>query len=284
MAAAVIVLLAATGAFAQGKGKGLGKQGTNLPATPASTAAIAAGTAVGFRQFGSWLDDASLVEPGTMWTALSFGHYRSIGGSQNDFPVVDASVGLSRRAQFGITVPHYRMNFQDGTHVGGIGDVYASVKMPLGSAGRGSNAVRATMTPIVEVIQDPVPGTARFAWGLPVSVEFHPGKYRVFGSTGFFSRGAVFGSGAFEVPVRDRLIATTSLSYTRSVKDDAAADALGLAKNRADVSVVAAYMLTPTVAVFGGTGRTLSNADGAGTSFMLTGGVSFTFAPRAATP
>jgi hypothetical protein len=40
-------------------------------------------------------------------------------------------------------------------------------------------------------------------------------------------------------------------------------------------------MLSPAIAVFGGTGRTLSNADGSGTSFMLTGGMSFTLAPHA---
>jgi hypothetical protein len=280
VAAAAILLVAATGAVAQGKGKGLAKKGTNLPASPSSTAAIAAGAPVGFRQFGSWLDDASLMEPGTMWTAVTFGHYRSLGGSQNDFPVVDAGIGLSRRAQFGVTVPHYTMNFRDGTQVGGLGDIYASLKVPIGSAGKGTRAVRAAITPIIEVVQDPAPGTGRFSWGLPVSLEVHPGKYRMFGSTGFFSRGAVFGSGAVEIPVRDRLLATASLSYTRSVKDDAGADALGLAKNRADVSIVAAYILTPAIAVFGGTGRTLSNADGSGTSFMLTGGLSFTFAPR----
>src|SRR5258705_9467723 len=167
-----------------------------------------------------------------------------------------------------------------GPQVGGFGDIYASIKMPMGSAGKGPRTVRAAITPIIEVIQDPVPGTGRFSWGLPVSIEVHPGKYRMFGSTGFFSRGAVFGSGAVEIPVRDRLLATASLSYTRSVKDDAGADALGLAKNRADVSVVAAYILTPAIAVFGGTGRTLSNADGSGTSFMLPGGLSFTSSPR----
>ncbi len=63
MAAAVILLVAATGAVAQGKGRGLAKKGTNLPASPSSTAAIAAGAPVGFRQFGSWLDDASLMDP-----------------------------------------------------------------------------------------------------------------------------------------------------------------------------------------------------------------------------
>jgi hypothetical protein len=281
-AAATLVLVAATGALAQGRGRGLGHKGTTPSATASTTAAIAAGTPVGFRQFGSWLDDASVVDPGTTWLALSFGHYRSLGGNQSDFPVADATIGLSRRAQFGITVPHYSMSFPDGTAVGGLGDIYANVKIGLPGVGNESNPVRFAMTPIVEIIQDPVPGTNRLSWGLPFNLEFHPGKVRVFGSTGFFSRGAVFGSGALEIPARERLLITTSLSYTRSVKDDAGADALGLAKNRGDVSVSAAYFLTPVIAVFGGTGRTLSNADGSGTSVMLNGGISLTFAPHAA--
>jgi len=282
-AAATAILVAASGAFAQGKGKGLGHKGTTPSATASTTASIAAAGPGGFRQFGSWLDDASLVDPGTTWLALSFGHYRSAGGNQSDFPVADASIGLSRRVQFGITVPRYSMSFPDGTHAGGLGDIYANFKIALRSVGDRANAVRLSMTPIVEVIQDPVPGTDRFSWGLPVNAEFRPGKVRVFGSTGFFSRGAVFGSGAVEVPAREKLLLTTALTYTRSLKDDTLADALGLAKSRSDVSVSAAYFLTPVVAAFAGTGRTLSHADGSGTSFMLTGGLSFTFAPRGAT-
>lgn len=274
-AATVVIVVAATSAFAQGKGKGLGRKGTTPSATASTTASIAAATPVGFRQFGSWLDDASIVDPGTTWLALSFGHYRSAGGNQSDFPVADATIGLSRRAQFGISVPHYSMNFPDGTEVGGLGDIYANLKIGL----RSVEKVQFAITPIVEINQNPVPGTSRVAWGLPLDVEFPAGKLRVYGSTGVFSRGALFGSGALEIPARDKLVLTTALTFTRSIRDDAGADALGLAKSRGDISVTAAYFLTPVIAAFGGTGRTLSNADGSGTSFMLTGGLSFTFTP-----
>jgi len=276
--AAVLMLLAAHPAVAQGKGKGLAKKAAAPPAASAQ-ASIAAGTSGGFRQFGSWLDDASIVEPGTTLLAISFSHYRSPGGSQNDFPVADGSIGLNHRTQFGVTVPHYSMDFSDGTQAGGLGDVYANMKIALSGA-KSKSPVRFAVTPVVEIIQNPVPGTSRFSWGAPLSVETKAGDCRVFGTTGFFSRGTVFGSGAIEVPVQDRLHLTPSFSYTRSVRDDVAADAMGLARSRADLSVVAAYFLTPAIAAFGGTGRTLTNADGTGTSFLVTGGVSFTFTGR----
>ena len=274
---AALLLLTATGASAQGRGKGLTKHGNTPSINPSTNTAVAGAVPIGYRQFGSWLDDGSVMDPGTTWVSLSFGHYKTIGGNQNDFPVADASFGMSPRTQFGITVPHYTMNFSDGSQVDGLGDIYASVKIAL-SGSDSSHAARFALTPIAEINQDPVPGTHKFEWGLPLSVELHPGNYRVFGSTGFYSRGAVFASGALEIPVHERVLLTPSLSYSRSLRDDAAADVLGLSKTHKDVNVVAAYILSPAMAAFIGTGRTLSNADGSGTSFMLNGGVSFTFA------
>jgi hypothetical protein len=284
IAAATIVVLSTMPAAAQGRGKGLGKQGVR-PAGGSSTrgSGTAAGAPglVGFRQFGSWLDDASLLASGSAWTAISFGHYRTPGGHQNSFPVVDAGIGLTRRAQFGVTVPYYAAHFADGTSFGGLGDVVANLKFSLINPGSGGRAIGLAVTPIVEVVNDPAPGTGRFSFAAPVSVELRAPKYRLFGSSGYFSHGSVFGSGAVEAPVTDRLLVVAALTYSRSVKDNPAADALGLAKSRSDISAVAAYFLTPSIAAFGGTGRTMSGADGSGTSLMLTGGVSFTFAALA---
>jgi hypothetical protein len=64
----------------------------------------------------------------------------------------------------------------------------------------------------------------------------------------------------------------------RSLNDNPAADALGLSKNRFDVAGAAAYFLTPSIATFGSIGRTISAAGPPGTSFMLNGGISITFA------
>jgi hypothetical protein len=279
--AAVLIALIAAPASAQGKGKGKGKTGggptTSGSAAPTNT--TAAGEA-GFRQFGSWLDDASILGPGDAWTSISFGHYRSLGGVQTDFPVVDAGIGVSRRAQFGISVPYYRLHFADGTHIGGLGDVVFSGKVMLIDPADAKHAVGIAVSPVFEFSGDPLPGSPNITWAAPVSVELRAPGYRLFASSGYFSRGAFFGSGAVEVPVSDRVVATGALSVMRSLNENAAADAIGLSKSRADVTASAAYFVTPSIAIFGGTGRTIGNRDGTGTTLLLNVGVSLTFAPR----
>jgi hypothetical protein len=233
----------------------------------------------GIRQFGAWLDDASLITPGDAWTAISFGHYLSSGNRQTDFPVGDASYGMTSRLQLGVSVPYYHLNFSDGTNVGGVGDVYLTAKIALVAPGDARNW-GVSMTPILEVLDEPAPGNSRLGVGVPVNAEYRAGRYRVFGSTGFFTRGSLFASGALEVPVHDRLMITGSLSTMRAFNDDAVADALAIPRTRSDISATAAYFLRPTIAVFGGTGRTLTNADAVGSSFLLTAGVSFSFTPK----
>jgi hypothetical protein len=292
-AAVASIFIASTAvapAAAQGNGKGnAGGKGKpkagSGPATSGSAAPTydATGTLIdgglGMRQFGAWLDDASVLTPGNAWTSFSFGHYRSPGSSQTDFPVVDAGLGISSRTQFGITVPYYRVHFADGTNIGGLGDVFLSGKFVLiEPVDRRPYGV--ALSPVVEIAQDPIPGRGALTWGIPLSAEFRGDGYRVFGSSGYFSRGALFGSAAVEMPVTERLVATGALTLMRSVKADVLADEMGLAKGRTDLTASAAYFVSDSIAVFAGTGRTLGNSDGTATTFMLSTGVSVTFAPR----
>lgn len=273
----IVLACAAAPAAGQGHGKGLAKK--NRPAGGSSAAAAAAsGSTFTFRQFGSWLDDASLVAPGEAWTAMSLGYYRSSGSNQVDFPVVDAAVGLTKRWQFGASVPYYRVSLADGSNFGGVGDVYLNAKYSIVTPER--KRIGLAVTPIVEILDAPAPDGGRFAWAAPVSVEVRRTRYRFFATAGYFSRGALFSSGAVEMAATDRLILTAALIGTRSTNDAPEADALGMSKSRVDISATAARVVTPSIAVFCGTGRTLSHADGEGTSFTLSGGVSFTFAPR----
>ena len=90
----VVLALAAAPANAQGKGNGRGKvKGGSGPVTSGSASPASSGSGIAIRQFGAWLDDASLLAPGDAWTSITFGHYRSFAGSQTDFPVVDAASG-----------------------------------------------------------------------------------------------------------------------------------------------------------------------------------------------
>jgi len=136
------------------------------------------------------------------------------------------------------------------------------------------------ISPVVEFSQDPLPGQSSVGWGAPLDIEAKLPGFRVFGSTGYFSRGALFAAGALEVPVGDRLVATGGLTMMRSTNASPAADAIGLSKGRSDITGSAAYFLSPSIALFASTGRTIGSGDGTGTNFMLTGGVSFSYAPK----
>jgi hypothetical protein len=274
----LLLALSVPPADAQGKGTGRFKaKGGGGPVTSGS-AAPTSSSGIAIRQFGAWLDDASLLTPGDAWTSITIGHYRSLAGSQTDFPVVDAGFGITKRTQFGITVPYYHARFNDGTSVGGFGDVFLTGKVQLVEPSEGR--IGLAVSPVVEFSRDPLPGQSSFGWGAPLDIEARLPGFRVFGSTGYFSRGALFAAGALEVPVGDRLVATGGLTLMRATNESSAADAIGLSKGRSDLTASAAYFLSPSIALFAGTGRTIGNADGTGTTFMLNGGVSVSYAPR----
>ena len=263
-------------ALAQGKGKGLAKGRGKTPTPTVQAASAGAPVATGIRQFGAWLDDASLAEPGGGWAAISLSHFRSSGGRQTDFPIVDGAVGLFPRVQIGITIPYYRLSYADGSTASGLGDIYLAAKVGLVDPAETASGFGLAVTPLVEILADPDPaGQRNFHWGAPVSVEWRQAKYRLYGSSGWFSRGAFFASGAVELPLTSRVTATGALVHTRALNEDSNADAFGLSKTRTDLSGGVAYFLAPTVAVYGSLGRTISAQDANAASLMFSAGVSF---------
>ena len=284
-AALAIIVLAAAPAAAQGNGHALGRYKHKSNPPPSSSAAAApsveAAPIVGVRQFGSWLDDASLVEPAHGYASISIGHYRSLSGRQTDFPIVDGAFGLTPRLQVGVSVPYYRLTFNDGTRITGLGDVYLSTKVSIVAPENTERRIGLALSPVLEVLGDPDPiKNTRMFWGLPVNVELRRDRYRVYGSGGYFSRGALFGSGALEIPVHERVIVTGVLAYTRALNVDPGADTLGLSKIRMDVSGAAAYVLSPSFVLFGSLGRTISAKDANASSLVLSGGISVSFVGR----
>lgn len=272
---ALIALLTPALAAAQGRGNGFGR--ARGGPTTTGTAAPAITPEGGFRQFGSWLDDASVMEPGQGWTAVSFGHFRSSLTRQTDFPVMDLGFGLTPRVQGGISLPYYRLSFVDGTHLAGFGDVYLSAKVSLLEPGSHSRSWGLAVTPLVEILDSPDPGGGHVSWAAPVNLELRTGTARVFGSTGYFSRGAFFGGGALEVPVSDRVVLTTAFTHTRSTNDNLLIEAFETPKVRNDLTATAAWFLTSSVAVFGGVGRTFSIGDD---TTMISAGFSWSFVPH----
>ena len=115
---------------------------------------------------------------------------------------------------------------------------------------------------MVEVLSvAPPSGGSRVSWALPASVEIQRQGWRVMGTAGYFSRGALFGSGALEVELSKRAWATGSLNHSYSTRRDDLSAALGFHKARTDLSGGLTLALRPDVSVYGTLGRTVSAHD-----------------------
>lgn len=275
--ALVLLALGPVPAAAQGNGQGhaygLSKKNVSSNAPSAAGVQDISVSGTGYRNFGSWLDDASVMPEGDGFVSVAVSYYRTPSFREVDVPVIDAGLSLNRRVQVGVSAPYYHAGEPGGPTVRGLGDVYLNAKVQLRDPSK--HGAGFAVTPVLEVLSVPLPdGGGRVSWGLPVSVEIQRTGWRGFASAGYFSRGALFASGAVEVAVSDRAWVTGSISESHSLKRDDLSFALGLSKTRTDVSGGLAVAVRPNTAVFGSVGRTLSARDATSASLMFTAGVS----------
>jgi hypothetical protein len=114
-----------------------------------------------------------------------------------------------------------------------------------------------------------------------VSAEFRASPVRVYGSGGYFSRGAVFGAGALEWSAPQG----TSLTFALTHSAPTAEDVTGLTGGRTDMSVSVGHPLGNVASAYVAFGRTVASPDeGSKTTLGLSGGLSFNFASGRATP
>ena len=226
------------------------------------------------RNFGSWVDDAYVLAPGEAWVGFGAGLWRLASVDQIDAPVFDASVGVAPRFHLSATVPVSTLRYAGDISDRSLGDAYLSAKIGIRDPESG---VGVALAPVLEVLADgswpdadgdPI---GRVHWGLPVNVEWRATGFRVYGSAGYFSRGAVFGSGTVDVAIGERAGVLALISYTHST--DAPADSL-VRRSRTDASGGAYVILRPSVSVYGLAGRTVSALDDYGSRFFVSGGVS----------
>jgi hypothetical protein len=275
-------------AAAQGRGNAFGhaKGSTSAGAaatasSSGSTAAVDAGGApeIGVRNFGAWLDDASVLPAGSGFTSFSVGYFRLSSFTEVDAPSFDVAFGLTKRIQAGASVPVYHASAPGVPAVRGLGDLYLSSKIQLREAAAGTFGF--AVVPLLQVLSaEPFPGASRVSWAVPLSLEYQGSGWRTYGSTGYFSRGSVFASAAIELPVASRTWVTGTLSQSHSIRNDPAADALGLSANRTDISGGATWAASDVVALFGAVGRTLGRDDGSATKLFLSGGLSVSWTPH----
>ena len=282
---AIVVLTAAAAADAQGKGNAWGRGRSGSPSAASAPAAPSAGdeaffvpSGTGVRSFGAWLDDASLLAPGMGWTTVSFGYWRTPLAREIDVPTIDGGVGLSKRVQLGFSVPFYHVGEPGGPLTRGLGDLYLNAKIQLRDPSSSPSGIGFAVIPVLEVLRfRPGPEESRVPWALPASVEVQQPGWRAFGTAGYFSRGALFAAAGGELALSDRAWLVGAITQSHSVETDNVSAALGYAKTRTDVSAGLTVAATPSVAIFGSVGRTISRQDDTSTTLAFSAGVSYAF-------
>jgi len=275
LAIALLCAAVASAAAAQGKsgsapgqikhGAASAAAGSASPATAAGATSAPSTAANSSLYYGSWLDDASVMDPHTTWLGLSTAYWRSDVGHQVDAPVMMGAIGVSPRTQVGASLPIYHFHDTTGGSADGVGTVSAYGKfMLVDPAGRKGFGL--AVAPLVEV----APGSdKRFGWALPVNVEARARRVRMYGSAGYFSRGSVFTTIAAEIPTGRRTSLTANLG--RSFASGA---------HETDLGVGFGLSTSPTTSLFLNLGRAIMSDPSAAGGISLGGGVSVTMSPR----
>ena len=228
----------------------------------------------------AWIDDASLLAPGSVYLSMSALRWSGGGASEVDFPIVDAAIGLAPRLQLSASVPRVVGSPDPEGAVGGVGTSFFSAK--VGVYELADRGVKVAVTPTMQLLGEGVvaalePGQGRVRWGLPVSAEISRGTTRLYGGGGYFSPGLWFAGAAVGARASEKVF--VSAGFSRAWRGDEGFDVPLSERDRKELSGGAAYVLTPNVTLFGSVGRTVKTLveNGAGTSIV--GGVSFSLAP-----
>jgi len=280
---------------AQGNGRPKNpKAGTPSPtpspaSSPATTSSVSPTTTVdsfagapSYRQFGSWLEDASAPTRGEGYTNIGFGYWRMNGMSQTNVPMLGAGLGVSDRLGVSATVPFYRTNVA-GTTARGMDDVYLGASYNLIDPTLTVSEFGLSVGTVMEVLSTgATDGRVHFA--IPVALELRRQPFRVYGSAGYFTRGAVFSGGTLEWAAPRQWIVSGILTQSRSIKADATLDSLAVSRQRADVMASVAHAIGGSATGYFSVGRSLSSLAEGGTSLALNGGVAVRFSAAKATP
>jgi hypothetical protein len=214
-----------------------------------------------------------------MWVSTAY--WRSPSVREIDAPAIGVNVGVAPRTQVGVSLPYYHLTDQFGSTSHGFGASYATLKLGLVQDRR----VNVSVSPTLEILSWSSPQVGRINSVLPINLQTLIGSARVYGSTGYFSRGSVFGSGAAEWSLGNSLTLTTTLAHSYSVVSDPISDTLGISTHRTDASGGIYLSLRPSVVFFASVGRTLSPVTETSGRLSLNGGLTMNVAgPAAHTP
>jgi len=216
-----------------------------------------AGAGLRLQTFGSWLDTAGVSAPGEAWVSISSAYWRSASLREVDAPAMGVTAGVARRTQIGVSLPYYHVTDQSGFTSQGFGASYVTAKFALSERPR----IGVSTSPTLEILSWSSPEIGRVNFVFPISLQTSVGATQIYGSTGYFTRGSVFGTGAIEWPATSKLTLAATMAHSYSVVSDPVSDALGTARHRTDGSGGAYYAATPGVVVFTSIGRTFAPID-----------------------
>jgi len=282
LACGVAALAMCAPAYAQGNSQDHNKKPQNPPPSKSDlpTPGVApVATVTGVTPF-AWIDDATLVEPGSVSLTMSVVRWQGAGISEVDVPVVDAAIGVAPRVHLTATVPRVVGSVDPSGAAGGVGTSYFGVKIAL--LNESKRSIKLSVAPMLEllgrgVMQSLSAGERRAHFGLPASIEASRGPARLYGGAGYFSRGIWFTGGAVGVRTTDKVY--VSAGYSRSWRTNDAVDVPLSDRARTELTGGAAYALTPTVSVFGSIGRTIATLDQNGAGTTVAAGVALAFTP-----
>jgi hypothetical protein len=282
--AGLLIGTIALGSPAVARAQGNGRPKTTRPATTTTAATDStslAGTSISYPQFGAWIDDASAPSPGAGAVSIGVGHWRLAGMTQTNVPMIGAGIGITDRLQASASVPFYRVSAPTWS-ASGVDDMYLSAKYTLLDPTLTISEVGLAVSPVVEIL-GAESGDGRVHFAVPVNVELRRLPFRVYGSAGYFTRGAMFGGAAVEWSASSGFSVSGSVMQSYSLKaPDPAFGTIG--RQHADVSVGAAMPMGRTASVYGSVGRSLTSVEAGGTSLAVTAGLALRFSAVSSTP
>jgi hypothetical protein len=231
----------------------------------------------------AWVDDASLLPSGMVSLSMSAMRWAGGGTSEIDAPIVDVAFGLAPRLQLSASVPRVVGSADPSGAVGGVGTSFFTAKVAVYE--QSQRAFKVAASPTLQLLGEGVvaslgPGEGRVRWGLPVSAEISRGVLRLYGGGGYFSPGLWFSGAAVGAQAASKVF--VSGGFSRAWRNTELPDVPLSERDRKEISGGAAYVLNPTITVFGSVGRTIKTLEENGAGTSLVGGVSFSFATAAA--
>lgn len=220
----------------------------------------------------AWIDDATLMAPGTVWIGTSMVRWTGDGLSEVSVPVIDAAAAVTPRVQVAMSMPRVLGSADPAGPQGGWGTTFANVKVGLVRADKHGFNVAAA--PTIEILSEAAiigasADRSRVQWGLPVSADLQDGAARVYGSAGYFSPGVWFAGAGVAGQVRTRV--GLSLSFSRSWSSPVSTDPTIDAPKRNELSAGGSFQMTPSLALFGSVGQTIATdpQSGGGRTFSV---------------